>query len=265
MTARIDHAIVMGGTSGIGRAAAIELARAGARVSVVGRSEERGAAVVEAIERAGGQARFIAADLREERSAEIAVNEAVKAFGLLDAAVNAAADIPGDANRRLHELDDAAFDAQLVPELRVCLGPLRAELSHAVSREARPLSIVNVSSINGLGAAPRAPFYSAIKAAQIALTKSAALDYAADGVRVNAVVLGVFDTPLLERVHDHIVGGSLEARAAMREQLLGFVPLGRIGKPEEAATLLAWLCSPASSYVTGASWIVDGGMTAFAR
>lgn len=134
-----------------------------------------------------------------------------------------------------------------------------------MGRPERRTSIVNVSSINGLGASPRAPFYSALKAAQIALTKNAALDYARDGIRVNTVVLGAFTTPMLKQAYDIMSGGDPTAADALRQQFLGLVPLGRFGTPDEAAAVIAWLCSPESSYVTGASWIVDGGVTAFAR
>ena len=150
-------------------------------------------------------------------------------------------------------------------QMRICVDSMRAELAHAVAHPGRRTSIVNVSSINGLGAAPRAPYYSAVKAAQIALTKSAAIDYAADGVRVNAIVLGAFDTPLLAQAYARISGGDEAIANAIRQQFLGLVPLGRIGAPEEAARAIAWLCSGESSYVTGASWVVDGGITAFAR
>jgi NAD(P)-dependent dehydrogenase (short-subunit alcohol dehydrogenase family) len=134
---------------------------------------------------------------------------------------------------------------------------MRAELVHAIAHPGRTLSIVNVSSINGLGAAPRAPFYSALKAAELALTKSAAIDYAADGIRVNAVVLGAFDTPMLAQVYELMSGGDRAMMSAMRERFLGLVPLGRIGSPEEAAVVIAWLCPRESSYGTGASWVVD--------
>jgi len=260
----MKHILVMGGTSGIGRAVALRLAASSSQtnVSVVGRSAERGAEVEKAGE---GRIRFFAADLTKPGAAADAVARCVDAFGSpLDAAVNSAAGVVLEGPKRLHELDDAAFDRELARELRICVDSLRAELAHACEAK-RALNIVNVSSINGLGASPRAPFYSAVKAAQIALTKNAALDYAADGIRVNAVVLGAFETPMLSQVHDLMSGGDANVRTMMRNQFLSLVPVARFGAPEEAAAVIAWLCSTESSYVTGASWIVDGGLTAFAR
>jgi NAD(P)-dependent dehydrogenase (short-subunit alcohol dehydrogenase family) len=101
-----------------------------------------------------------------------------------------------------------------------------------------------------------------VKAAQLVLTKNAALDYASDGIRVNAVVLGMFDTPMLAKAHELMTGGHPETA---RAQVRALVPLGRIGDSDEAAAAIVWLCGPESSYVTGASWIIDGGLTAFAR
>jgi NAD(P)-dependent dehydrogenase (short-subunit alcohol dehydrogenase family) len=262
---RLEHALVTGGTSGIGRAVALLLGERGVRVSVVGRSPERGEEVVRAVNDLGAEARFIRADPSEPGAARRAVAEAAAQLGALDAAVNAAAAAPAQGIGRLHELGDEAFDGALVAELRMSVESMRAELAHAQDTPGHPLSIVNVSSINGLGAAPRAPFYSAAKAALLALTKNAALDYGADGVRVNAVVLGTFDTPMLARAHDLAGGGDPRRAAAIRAQVTSRVPLGRVGAPEEAAAAIVWLCSPESSYVTGASWVVDGGMTAHAR
>jgi len=99
----------------------------------------------------------------------------------------------------------------------------------------------------------------------LALTKSAAMEYGRQGVRVNALVAGGFRTPMLERVFERGSGGDPEAAAAMEGQISGMVPLGRIGRPEEAAEAAVWLCSEAASYVTGHSMIVDGGLTAWAR
>ena len=104
-----------------------------------------------------------------------------------------------------------------------------------------------------------------LKAAPLTVTKSAALDYAADGVRVNAVVLGAFDTPMLSHVYELLSAGNPDVGDGMRSRFVSLVPLGRVGDVGEAAAVIGWLCSTESSYVTGASWIVDGGMTAFAR
>jgi NAD(P)-dependent dehydrogenase (short-subunit alcohol dehydrogenase family) len=119
-------------------------------------------------------------------------------------------------------------------------------------------SIVNVSSVNGLGGVPGAGTYAVAKAGVIALAKSAAMEYAARRIRVNALVAGAYDTPLLRRAVERYAKGDTSAYTSR-------IPLGRIGNPEEAAEAALWLCSEASSYVTGNALIVDGGMTSWAR
>jgi NAD(P)-dependent dehydrogenase (short-subunit alcohol dehydrogenase family) len=124
-------------------------------------------------------------------------------------------------------------------------------------------AIVVVSSINGLGAAPGAGLYSASKAAALSLAKAAALDHARSGVRVNGLALGPFDTPMLATALERQApDGNTGAVRSLYER---HVALGRIGRPEEAAEAIAWLCSPASSFMTGATIVLDGGMTAVAR
>ena len=126
-------------------------------------------------------------------------------------------------------------------------------------------AIVNTSSVNGLGGAPGGALYSAAKAGVLALTKSAAQEYAGSGIRVNALVAGAFRTPMLEHVIDVAGGGTDEGRSAVEAQYAGLNPMRRIGTAEEAAAAAVWLCSDAASYVTGHSMIVDGGMTASTR
>jgi NAD(P)-dependent dehydrogenase (short-subunit alcohol dehydrogenase family) len=119
--------------------------------------------------------------------------------------------------------------------------------------------------VNGLGGAPQASLYAAAKAAVLALTKSAALEYAGRGIRINALVAGAFRTPMLEGVFDRVSEGNSEARQAIVSKYEEMVALGRIGLPEAAAEAALWLCSEAASYVTGHSMIVDGGLTASVR
>jgi NAD(P)-dependent dehydrogenase (short-subunit alcohol dehydrogenase family) len=126
-------------------------------------------------------------------------------------------------------------------------------------------AIVNTSSVNGLGGAPGGSLYSAAKAGILALTKSAAQEYATKGIRVNALVAGAFLTPMLEEVFTTAGGDTAEGRAAVEQQYTNLIPMRRIGRPEEAAAAAVWLCSDASSYVTGHSMIVDGGMSAGTR
>jgi NAD(P)-dependent dehydrogenase (short-subunit alcohol dehydrogenase family) len=127
------------------------------------------------------------------------------------------------------------------------------------------VAIVNTSSVNGLGGARFAALYAMSKAGILALTKSAAQEYAADGIRVNALVAGGFDNEMLRTAVSQLVGGDPDK---IQEAFNGYaapVPAGRVGRPEEAAPAALWLCSDAASYITGQSMIVDGGLTAWAR
>ena len=124
---------------------------------------------------------------------------------------------------------------------------------------------MNTSSVNGLGGVPQAAFYAAAKAGILGLTKSAALEYARQGIRVNALVAGGFQTPMLENVFERVSGGVPEVKQSIVKRYEDMVAIGRIGRPEEAAEAVLWLCSPSASYVTGHSMIVDGGWTASMR
>lgn len=125
--------------------------------------------------------------------------------------------------------------------------------------------IVNTSSINGLGGCAQASFYSATKASVLGLTKSAALEYAPHGIRVNALAAGAFRTPFLEGAIEDLSGGDPEKRGAIEAHYNQAIALGRIGRPKEAAEAVVWLCSDAASYATGHSMIVDGGASAAMR
>jgi NAD(P)-dependent dehydrogenase (short-subunit alcohol dehydrogenase family) len=163
----------------------------------------------------------------------------------------------------LDRVDDASIERDLLSEIRSVAHSLRALLRQLLSQPPAETSIVVVSSVNGLGAAASAALYSASKAATISLAKAAALDHARDRVRVNALVLGAFDTPMLvEALRRQSPDGNTDS---IRQVYESHIAMGRIGRPDEAADVIAWLCSGASSYVTGSSVILDGGMTSVAR
>jgi NAD(P)-dependent dehydrogenase (short-subunit alcohol dehydrogenase family) len=252
------HILVTGGTSGIGRATALALARVGANVTCIGRDPARG----ETLCREAARVRFMRLDLRERDAPDRAIEAALAAFGNIDGAANVACGSP--ALLSLSELDDEALERELFDELRAFTRMLRALVRYFLGAS-RPASIVNASSVNGLGASPRAAAYSALKAAIIALSKSVALDCAAIPIRVNAIVLGPFDTPMLRSAMTTLAEGDHARIQDIERRYEGLVPLGRIGRSEEAAAAIAWLLSESSSFVTGSSLIVDGGMTSFAR
>ena len=257
-------ALVTGATSGIGRAAAVAFAAAGARVVATGRNRERGEAVVSEIRGAGGDGCFVAVDLTEAGAAARVVAAAVRTHGRLDCAFNNAAAAEG-AGKSVADFSEEEFDHAMAINLRSVWTCMKAELSQMVAQSPAGGAIVNTSSVNGLGGARQGALYSAAKAGVLALTKSAAQEYAAAGIRVNALVAGAFLTPMLEGVFASIGGPDPEAQAAVRAQYERFIPLGRLGAPDEAAAAAVWLCSDAASYVTGHSMLVDGGMTAMMR
>lgn len=256
--------LITGGSSGIGRAAAHAFGAAGARVVLAARGVERGEAVARAMRDAGAAARFVRADVSRAADIEELVAQVVAAHGRLDVAVNNAATVDG-AFALTADFTEEQFDRAIGMNLKSVWLCMRREIRQMLAQAPPGGAIVTTSSINGLGGAPGAALYSAAKAGILALTKSAAQDYATRGIRVNALVAGAFRTPMLEHVFERVAGGSPEGAVAVEARYTERVPLGRIGRPEEAAAALVWLCSDAASYVTGHSLIVDGGMTAAVR
>ena len=255
--------LVTGGTSGIGRAAVAAFAAAGARVVAAGRDEPRGVEAVADARRAGGVARFVRADLTRPEEVEQLVAETVREFGRLDCAFNNAGE--EGALAPLADVTEEQFARAIAANLTSIWRCMKHEIAQMLRQEPAGGAIVNTSSVNGLGAAPLGSPYSAAKAGVLALTKAAAMEYAGRGIRVNALVAGAFDTPMLGRVFDVVSGGSAVARAAARERYHQMIAMRRLGRPEEAARVAVWLCSDEASYVTGHSMIVDGGLTAWAR
>jgi NAD(P)-dependent dehydrogenase (short-subunit alcohol dehydrogenase family) len=255
--------LVTGGTSGLGRATALAFGRLGARVVVLGRDGARGAAVADEVQALGADATFVAGDVSQATAVDAAVAHAVARFGRLDAAVNNAGTTDG-AGRLTADFDEEAFDRAVAMNLKGVWLPLRAEVRQMLAQDPPGGAIVNTASVNGLGGAPQGALYAAAKAGVIALTKSAAWEYAARGVRINALVPGAFRTPMLEGVFAQAGGGTAEGAAAVEAAYTSRIPLGRIGHPEEAAAAV-WLCSDAARFVVGHSLIVDGGQTAWAR
>jgi NAD(P)-dependent dehydrogenase (short-subunit alcohol dehydrogenase family) len=259
-------ALVTGGNSGIGRATALAFAREGARVVIAARRAEPGEEVAQAIHQAGGEAVFVRADVARAEDVETLVRRTVEVYGRLDCAFNNAA-IEGEP-RTLADYSEEEYDALMGVDLKgiwLCMKhQIRQMLSQKPIGERRG-AIVNTSSVNGLGGVPQGSLYAAAKAGVLALTKSAAQELGGQSIRVNALVAGGFRTPMLQRVFARHGGEDPEAQAAVEGQLSQLIPLGRIGNPEEAADAVLWLCSDASSYMTGNSLILDGGLTAYYR
>jgi NAD(P)-dependent dehydrogenase (short-subunit alcohol dehydrogenase family) len=256
--------LVTGGTSGIGRAAALAFAREGAHVVLAARGPERGAQVQHEIQAAGGSATFICADVSRGDSVRELIEKTVAAHGRLDCAFNNAASVE-EPFALTADLAEEQFDRSIALNLKSVWLCMKEEIRQMLAQKPPGGSIVNTSSVNGLGGVPQGAFYAAAKAGVLGLTKSAALEYARQGIRINSLVAGAFQTPMLESAIDRVSGGSAEGKQAVVGRYEGMIPLGRIGSPEEAAAAAVWLCSDGASYVTGHSMIVDGGLTAAMR
>ncbi len=235
-------ALVTGGTSGIGKAAALALARAGAKVVVSGRREEEGRAVESAIKKAGGNAIFVRA----------LVDKTVAAFGRLDIAFNNAG-IEGQMGLTTDVQTSENFDSIFNINVKGVLLSMKHE-AVAMLRNGGG-SIINTSSIAGQIGLAGAGVYVASKHAVNGLSKSAALEFARKGIRVNTVSPGTIETDMITRM---VGEGESEARKWWKNQH----PLGRFGTVDEVAAAVVWLASPASSFVTGTDIAVDGGYMA---
>jgi NAD(P)-dependent dehydrogenase (short-subunit alcohol dehydrogenase family) len=248
-------ALVTGATAGIGEAAAIAYARDGARVVVNGNNADRGNTVVEKIRSQGGEAMFYRADVSSSAEVEAMVDATVEAYGRLDFGFNNAG-IIGEGTDLLHEYPDDVWQRVIDVNVKGVWLCMKYQLTQMLAQE--PIgpsqgAIVNMSSIAGLVATASAA-YDASKHAVIGLTKSAALIYADQGVRINAICPAGVKTPMLER--------AAEKNPNFEKEGKKLHPVGRVANPEEVADAVLWLCSDLAAFVTGSNLVIDGGWTA---
>ena len=241
--------LITGALTGIGRAAAEIFANEGARVVVSGRRDKEGQELVAELQKLGAEAIFVRTDVRKDEDVRALVDQTIKRFGRLDVAVNNAGTegAPGPVTEQTAESFAATFDTNVLGTLLSMKHELRAMLPQGSG------SIVNVSSAYGSIGAAGASVYVASKHAVEGMTKSAALEVAGTGVRVNVVAPGTTDTGMLTRFTN-----TDKNKAA----LVSTVPVKRMATPEEIARVIAFVASANASYMTGASIPVDGGMLA---
>ena len=244
-------ALVTGGSSGIGEAVALQLAKAGAKVVVAGRRESEGQAVVKAIEKAGGQALFLKTDVSREPDVKALVDKTLATFGRLDFAFNNAG-VEGTAGLTMDKQTEENYRRTFDINVLGLLFSLKHEIPAILKNGG---AIVNTSSVVGQIGMPGFGVYTASKHAVNGLTRSAALEFAKQGVRVNAVAFGTIQTPMVDRLV-----GEAKTSNSQRDWLAGLHPVGRLGTVEEAAqAVIALLENP---FITGAVLSVDGGWTA---
>jgi NAD(P)-dependent dehydrogenase (short-subunit alcohol dehydrogenase family) len=253
MSARFAEKVILitGATSGMGRAAAERIAAEGAKVVLAARGKEAGDALAAGIRAAGGEATFVPADVTVEAEAAELVRQTVERYGRLDGAFNnvGAATAVGPVT----DVDGEAWHADLALNLSSVFYGLKHQIP--ALRAGGGGAIVNNASNLGVTGAAGMASYSAAKHGVVGLTRSAALDTAAAGIRINALITGGVDTPLLRAGMGPTPEESLRVAGAMH-------PVGRIGRPDEIAAFTAFLLSDEARFITGAALAIDGGLTA---
>lgn len=253
MIGRVENkiALVTGGGSGLGRATVQALAREGAKVLVADLNLESAHETVTMVAETGGEASTFAMDVTIAAQVEAMVHTTVERYGRLDCAFNNAG-IPGKVGTSVIDYEEEDWDRVIAVDLKgVWLG-MKYELKQMLKQGSGV--VVNTASIAGLVGLVGSSPYVASKHGVVGLTKTAALEFAQQNIRVNAVCPGVFRTPLVEKII---------AELPEREELyLSAQPIGRMGRPEELAEAVVWLCSDAASFVTGHAFPVDGGYVA---
>ena len=243
--------IVTGGNSGIGRAAAIQFAEEGANVAIMARNEQTGAEAVDAVKSLGVEAKFYKVDVSIQEQLEAAHDQVVMDFGQYHAAFNNSG-ISGPPNI-FHELSDDDFDSVMKVNAYSVFWGMRAQIRHFLASGTAG-SIVNCASVAGLLGRPYMASYSASKHAVVGITKAVALDYAAQGIRVNALCPGVTETPTLINYVDSLPEET-------QQQVWAGIPRGRMASGEELASTAIYLCTDLAANITGQAFTSDGGFS----
>jgi NAD(P)-dependent dehydrogenase (short-subunit alcohol dehydrogenase family) len=240
--------IITGGSSGIGRATAVALAKEGVKVAVAARHAKEGEETVRLVKEAGIEGIFIKTDVANEDDVRSLVDKTVKTYGRLDYAFNNAG--TEETMTSLVDQTSDVFDQIMTVNVKGVWLCMKYEIPQMIRTEGG--AIVNMSSVAGVMGFPQMPIYVASKHAVLGLTKSAALEYAKSGIRINAVAPGGVETDMLERLG--------EDKNQILETLKSMHPIGRIGDPEEIANAVVWLLSDKASFVLGHTLLLDGGV-----
>jgi NAD(P)-dependent dehydrogenase (short-subunit alcohol dehydrogenase family) len=243
-------AVITGGATGIGKSTAMLLASKGIKVVISGRREAEGQKAIEEIRAQGGDAAFIVADVDNETNVSQLIGFAVKKYGRLDMAVNNAG--ISNETKTIGDSDPAKFQAMLQTNVMGVYLCMKYEIQQMLQNGGG--SIVNLASIAGLNGIPYAGPYAATKHAVVGLTKSGALDYATQNIRINAVAPGAIKTD--------IIAGSIAQGQYDEAMISAMHPMARMGNPEEIAHGIGWLLSDEASFVTGHILNIDGGFQA---
>jgi len=239
-------ALVTGGSSGIGKATALAFARAGANVVIASRRVTEGEQTVHEICERGGDAIFVKTDVSKASEVEGLMDQTIEFYGRLDYACNNAGTF---VMGRLFELSEEEWERTINANLKGIWLSLKYQIPIMLQQKGGV--IVNMASMSAIIGNPGVSIYSASKGGVVALTQSAAIEYAASGIRINAISPGVISTPMVDDIPTPLL-----------EDIQSKHPIGRLGKPEEIADAVVWLCSDKASFVTGHNMVIDGGYTA---
>jgi NAD(P)-dependent dehydrogenase (short-subunit alcohol dehydrogenase family) len=247
MSGRMDGKVVIvtGGSSGIGRATAIAFAREGAKVVIAARRVNEGEDTVKRIVEAGGEAIFVQTDVTQANEVQALVDRTLEQYGRLDAAFNNAGSGKGV---RLIDLTEEEWEQEIAVNLKSVWLCLKYQIP-AMLKSGKG-AVVNMGSQGAILGVPNYTAYGAAKGGAVALTRAAAAEYAAEGIRINAVSPGAVETELWAN-----------APAGMLEQVAAGIPMQRVGQPQDIAETVVWLCSDAAGFITGQNIAIDGGYT----
>jgi len=243
-------ALVTGGGSGIGRATSLAFANEGAKVVIDDINVEGGEETLAMVKSAGGEAIFVKANVSKATEVEALVQKAIDTYGRLDCAYNNAG--VGEPLKRVHKTSEDNWDRVMATNLKGVYLCMKYEIPHMLKQGKG--AIVNTSSLAGLKGLSGQAAYVASKHGVVGLTKSAAIEYATLGIRINCICPGVINTPL--------IAPNMKDRPHVEKGYIDMEPIGRLGKPEEIASAVLWLCSDEASFAIGSIFSVDGGVVA---